>query len=80
MAFWNSLKEQMLALWNRWTIAQRVGFSIASLTCLAAVIGTMIWASQPDYVVLVSNLPSSRIAEIAGKLDTEKITYKLNIS
>lgn len=80
MAFWNSLRDQMLALWNRWTIAQRAGFSVAAFVCVAAVIGTMVWASQPDYVVLVSNLPSSRIAEIAGQLDTEKITYKLNIS
>lgn len=80
MAFWNSIKEQMLALWSRWTIAQRVGLSAAAIACVAAVVGTMIWASQPDYVVLVSNIPSSRVAEIAGMLDTEKITYKLNIS
>jgi flagellar M-ring protein FliF len=80
MAFWNSLREQLLALWSRWTIGQRVGLSAAAIACAAAVIGTLLWASQPDYMILISNYPSSRVAEIAGMLDTEKISYKLNVS
>ncbi len=78
MTFWNSLKEQLLTLWNRWTIVQRVGFSAAAFACVAAVTGTLIWASQPDYVVLLSGLSPKRGQEIAGILDTEKITYQLN--
>lgn len=80
MAFWNSLREQALALWNRWTIGQRTGFIAAALACIAAVAGTLIWASQPEYIVIASQLTPSRSVDIAGVLDTEKIDYKLNLS
>lgn len=70
----------MLALWARWTIAQRVGFSAAAAACVAAVVGTMIWASMPDYVVIASQLTPQRSASIAGVLDTEQIRYQLNFS
>jgi len=80
MAFWITLRDQMLALWNRWTIAQRVGFSAAAAACVAAVAGTMIWASMPDYVVIASQLTPQRSASIAGVLDTEQIGYQLNFS
>ena len=70
----------MLALWSRWTIAQRVGFAAAALACVTAVAGTMIWASLPDYVVIASQLTPQRSASIAGVLDTEQIGYELNFS
>ena len=80
MAFWISLKEQSLALWNRWTIGQRTGFIAAALACIAAVSATLIWASQPEYIVIASQLTATRSIEIAGILDTEKISYQLNLS
>lgn len=80
MAFWISLKEQSLALWNRWTIGQRTGFIAAALACIAAVSATLIWASQPEYIVIASQLTATRSVEIAGILDTEKIDYQLNLS
>lgn len=80
MAFWITLRDQLIALWNRWTIAQRVGISAAAAACAAAIIGTMIWAAQPDYVVIASQLTPQRATEIAGILDTEKIGYSLNFS
>ncbi len=80
MAFWITLRDQLLALWNRWTIAQRVGFSAAAVACVSAIVGTMIWAAQPDYVVIAGQLTPQRSTEIAGILDTEKIRYSLNFS
>ena len=80
MAFWITLRDQLLALWNRWTIAQRTGISAAAVACVSAIIGTMIWAAQPDYVVIASQLTPQRSTEIAGVLDTEKIRYSLNFS
>ena len=80
MAFWITLRDQLLALWNRWTIAQRVGFSAATVACVSAIVGTMIWAAQPDYVVIASQLTPQRSTEIAGILDTEQIRYSLNFS
>ncbi len=78
MAFWITLRDQLLALWNRWTIAQRAGFSAATVACVAAIVGTMIWAAQPDYVVLADKLTLQKSNEIIGILDTEKISYRLN--
>ncbi len=80
MAFWITLRDQLLALWNRWTIAQRVGFSAAAVACVSAIVGTMIWAAQPDYVVIAGQLTPQRSTEIAGILDTEQIRYSLNFS
>lgn len=80
MAFWITLRNQLLALWNRWTIAQRVGFSAATVACVAAIFGTMIWAAQPDYVVIAGQLTPQKSTEIAGILDTENIRYSLNFS
>lgn len=80
MAFWITLRDQLLALWNRWTIAQRVGFSVAAAACVAAVVGTMIWAAQPDYVAIAGQLTPQQSTEIAGILDTEQIQYSLNFS
>jgi len=80
MAFWITLRDQLLALWNRWTIAQRVGFSAAAVACVSAIVGTMVWAAQPDYVVIAGQLTPQRSTEIAGVLDTEQIRYSLNFS
>jgi flagellar M-ring protein FliF len=80
MAFWISLRDQLLNLWNRWTLGQRIGLSAAAVASIGAIIGTVIWASQPEYVVLASQLPLSESADIVGLLDTEKIDYKLNYS
>lgn len=78
MAFWITLRDQLLVIWNRWTLAQRVGFSAAALACVSAVVGTMIWAAQPDYVVIEDRLTPQRSAEIVGILNTEQIQYSLN--
>lgn len=80
MLFWQNLRDQLLNLWNRWSLSQRVGFSAAALACIAAVAGTMIWATQPEYVVIARNREPGQIFDIAGILDTEKIPYTINVS
>ena len=80
MAFWLSFKEQAITLWESWTLSQRTAFSAAALACIGAVLGTVVWASQPDYVVIASQLKPSESAKIVGLLDTDKIGYKLNFS
>ena len=62
------------------TIAQRVGFSAATVACVAAIAGTMSWAAQPDYVAMAGQLTPQKSTEIAGILDTENIRYSLNFS
>lgn len=80
MAFWNTFRDQLLALWGQWSTAQRVGFSGAAFACVAAIAGTMIWAAQPEFVVIASHLTPQKSAELVGVLDTEQIGYELNFS
>ena len=40
-----ALAEQLKALWMRWSIAQRIGISLAAVACVAIVAGTMYWAT-----------------------------------
>ena len=63
MAFWNTFRDQLLALWGQWSAAQRVGFSGAAFACVAAIAGTMIWAAQPEFVVIASHLTPQKSAE-----------------
>ncbi len=80
MAFWNTFKDQVQALWKQWSVTQRVSFSAAAIACVAAIAGTMIWAAQPDFVVIASHLTPQKSAVLVGILDTEQIDYKLNFS
>ncbi|MEQ9408620.1 MAG: flagellar basal-body MS-ring/collar protein FliF [Fuerstiella sp.] len=80
MAVLTNLIEQLKTLWSRWTMSQRVGISAATVACVAAVAGTLIWATRADYVVLASQLTPQRAAEIVGILETEQISTELNYS
>ncbi|APZ94119.1 flagellar basal-body MS-ring/collar protein FliF [Fuerstiella marisgermanici] len=80
MAFLKTLIEQLKDLWGRWTIAQRVGISAATVACVAGIVGTMFWATRPDYVALVNQLTPQRAAEFIAILESEQITYELNYS
>jgi flagellar M-ring protein FliF len=75
-----ALAEQLKALWGRWSIAQRVGLSLAAAACVAVVIGTMMWATRIEYVVLANQLTPQRAAEIVGALETNQIESQLSFS
>ncbi|MEO2014420.1 MAG: flagellar M-ring protein FliF C-terminal domain-containing protein [Fuerstiella sp.] len=74
----DTFKQQILTLWSHWTNAQRIG--ISAVACVAGVIGTFIWATRADYVVLLNQLSPQRAAEIVGVLETEQIDTELNFS
>jgi flagellar M-ring protein FliF len=80
MQLLSALLEQLKGLWNRWTIAQRVGISAAAVTCIAVVAGTLAWATRTDYVVLESQMTPQKGAEVAGLLQNEQIPFELNFS
>ncbi|MCP4510605.1 MAG: hypothetical protein GY826_29870, partial [Fuerstiella sp.] len=80
MALFDTFKQQIQTLWSRWTNAQRVGISAAAVACVAGVIGTFIWATRADYVVLLNQLSPQRAAEIVGILENEQLDPELNFS
>ncbi|MCA9063970.1 MAG: flagellar M-ring protein FliF [Planctomycetaceae bacterium] len=78
MAFWNTLRDQLTALWSRWSVGQRIGISLAALACAAIMITTFMWATQPDFVVLADHLPPAVASDIITALESEQITVSLN--
>ncbi len=80
MEVWNTFQRQVVMLWRQWSMQQRVGISAAAVACLAAVIGTLIWATQPEYVVLASASSIHEADSITEKLEAEQIDYNLSPS
>lgn len=80
MEVWNTFVRQITSLWSQWTLQQRVAISAAAIACLAAVIGTLVWATQPEYMVLAKASSTQEAASIIEKLDAEQITYDLSFS
>ena len=80
MALFETFKQQIQTLWSSWTNAQRLGISAAAVACVAGVIGTFVWATRADYMVLASQLSPQRAHEIMGVLETEQIDSEINIS
>ena len=80
MELFTTLTEQLKALWGNWSTSQKAGISAAAIGCVVAVIGTLYWATRPEYVVLASNLSPHQAAEIKGLLETAQIDTQLNFS
>jgi flagellar M-ring protein FliF len=80
MEVWNTFRNQIATLWRQWSIQQRIGISAAATACLAAVIGTLIWATQPEYVLIARDLTLNESMDIRGILDTEQIDFRESFS
>jgi len=73
MEVWNTFRNQIASLWRQWSVQQRIGISAAAIACLAAVIGTLVWATQPEYVLIAKDLTLNEANDIIGILETEQI-------
>ncbi len=80
MEVWNTFRRQIVALWMKWSVSQRIAISLGALACVAAVVGTLIWAAQPEYVLLAENLSLQEALDIKGLLETEQIDCELSFS
>lgn len=80
MEVWNTFQRQITTLWQQWSLQQRVFISAAAVVCLGAVIGTLVWATQPEYVVLARATSSREAADITSKLEAEQIECLLSPS
>ncbi len=77
MAFWDSALAQLRQLWGGLTAAQR-GVLIAVTAALAAGFAALtFWAGTPEYSVLYGKLSVDDAAQVAERLKTEGIPYRL---
>lgn len=74
----NALTQQLRDLWARQGIINKMILGGATLTLALIVIGVGFWASQTNYAVLYSGLPTEDAAAITQKLDSDRSTYKLS--
>jgi flagellar M-ring protein FliF len=80
MQLLTALGEQLRGLWARWTVAQRIGLSMAAFACVAVVAGTMVWATRVEYVVVANQLSPQQAAETVAALEGQQIDAQLSFS
>lgn len=78
MELLQQLQTQVIAIWKRWDVSQRIGFAVAALLCLIGIglIGS--WATQQEFVALDRDLSIQESNEIIGALEADGIDFKQN--
>ncbi len=69
--------QQLVSIWSRLDVPQRATIVLVALGCVALVGVLAFGASRPDYRMLVSDVPKSRVAEIVAYLEQNKIAYQV---
>ena len=69
--------EKGRTLWSKIAIPQRIFIVAFSAAVIAAFIGLVVWLNQPDYRLLLGNLPAEDANRVVGLLQAEKIDYTL---
>lgn len=80
MSFLKELVQQLRSLWNRWSLAQRIGMIAAVVAVVVTMLGVGYWASSPEYVILADHLSPAQTAEYVSALEAANLPYKLNFS
>ena len=73
----SELIEKGREFWSRIALSQRIFLMVFSAVIVAAFIGLVIWANQPDYRLLLGNLPPEDANRVVEMLKAEKVDYRL---
>lgn len=73
----NKALTQMVAIWNKLEIAQRVTVALVGIAFVAAAVFLSYGATQPDYRLLAGNLNQGQVAEIGAYLDSLHVKYRV---
>ncbi len=69
--------EKGRTLWSKIAIPQRIFIVAFSAAIIAVFIGLVVWLNQPDYRLLLGNLPAEDANRVVGLLQAEKVEYTL---
>ena len=64
-------------VWTKIAVPQRIFIVVFSAAMVAVFIGMIVWLNQPDYRLLLGNLPPEDANRVVGLLQGEKVSYKL---
>lgn len=68
--------KSLLELWKQLGINQRVSLIVAAMVVVAGMVALVLWARQPDYQLLFSNLSEKDAAAVISHLQTTNVPYK----
>lgn len=72
-----SFLDQTILIWKDSTAAGRFGIALLLILCVGSVIGVGIWSSQPNYIVLSSNLQPADAAKVIDALEAANVAYQV---
>ncbi|MBQ4132401.1 MAG: flagellar M-ring protein FliF [Desulfovibrionaceae bacterium] len=73
----SQLMEKGRAFWARAALSQRVFLLGFGAVVIAAFIGMVVWLNQPDYRLLLGDLPLEDANRVVEMLKEEKVDYRL---
>ena len=71
------LMEKGRQVWGRFALMQRVFLACFAAVVVAVFIGLVVWINQPDYRLLLGNLPPEDANRVVSMLQDEKVPYSL---
>ncbi|MBU1864644.1 MAG: flagellar M-ring protein FliF [Candidatus Omnitrophica bacterium] len=77
MDFLNQLFSQFKTIYSKMSMTQKISFLLVIASIGICLIIVFLWSSQPDFVVLFSNLSTADAAKIHSKLNELKIPYEV---
>lgn len=72
-----SFLNQAMLIWTESTGAGRVGIGLLMTICIGGIVAIGIWSSQPNYVMLASELEPGEAAQMIDALDAANISYQI---
>lgn len=77
MDFFNQLYLQLKSIYAKMSMSQKVSFGLVIVSVAILMIVVFIWSSNPDFVVLFSELSTSDAGKIHAKLTELNVPYKV---
>ena len=74
------LPQQVVSLWNRLAVRQRVGLAAAVTIIGVGLAAAAVWSGHTDYALLYGRLDDTEAAHVLAALDDAKIPYRIGRS
>jgi Flagellar biosynthesis/type III secretory pathway lipoprotein len=73
----SELMDKGRQVWGNFALKQRVFLVCFAAIVVAVFVGLVIWINQPDYRLLLGNLPPEDANRVVAMLQSEKVKYRL---
>lgn len=70
--------ERLRDAFNRLSVQQKIGFTVAVAAIIAVLVGAILWSQQPDWKVLFSNIGEKDGGTIVTQLEQQNIPHRMS--